>query len=120
MSDIKLTNTGDIDITNASLSLTNEDNAESLAQRIKIKLSMFQGEWFLNTDFGVPYFQKIFVKGTNKAKIDAIFKEQIKSVPGVDSITKYNSSINGNTRSFTLDFEVMSTFGVQRIKLSIG
>ena len=43
---------------------------DSLKQRLKIKLLTFQGEWFLGTGYGTPYFQQIFGKGRSRGSID--------------------------------------------------
>lgn len=52
-------------------------NAERVAQQIKISLKAFLGEWFLDTGFGVPYFEEILVKNPNTMIIREIIRDRI-------------------------------------------
>lgn len=90
MADIRLTREHDIDWFNIALTT---DNAESVAQKIKIALRTYFGEWFANTTIGVPYFQEILKKGVSKEYVDTIFIDIIRSVDGVLRITQYVSEI---------------------------
>lgn len=111
MIDLKLDlTTNDIIFQNGDISFT-APGQESLAQRLNIKLRFFMGEWFLNMDFGIPYFQQIFVKPVVQYTIDAIFKSQILETPGVLELTSYTSSFDNVSRTFTLSFEVISEQG---------
>jgi hypothetical protein len=116
--DIKLNPiTHDLAITKGNLTFTQE-KAESVAQRLKIKLQMFMGEWKFNVDFGVPYFQRIFEKGITKPVVDSIFREQIIQTPEVIKLIKYSSDLNPMSREYTATFTVQSVDG-QEITLSI-
>jgi hypothetical protein len=79
---------------------------EALLQRLKIKLLFFKGEWFLNQNFGVPYFQEIFVSMNAKDDADTVFKVAITEMQGVEKILKYSSSFDRTTREFLLNFSV--------------
>ena len=56
------------------------DNAERVAQQIKIQLLTWLGEWFLDITHGVPYLDYILVKNPNIELERSIFKEQIMNV----------------------------------------
>ena len=62
---------------------------ELTRQRLQITLATFQGEWFANIDFGVPYFESIFGKET-LATTDAVFKATIRGVEGLIKIIEYD------------------------------
>lgn len=71
-------------------------SSEVTAQRLKIRLLTFLGEYDFNTTYGVPYFQSILGKKIRKADIDNIFRQKILEEPCVMRITEFNSSfING-------------------------
>lgn len=105
--DIKLDIDGDIDFTSNDFTLTTTES-ESLRQRLIIKLSTFQEEWFLDQSVGVPYYQEIFGKGRAKESIDAIFKTKILEEPAVISLVEFVSSLNTGDRSYSLSFKVKS------------
>lgn len=76
--DIKLTKEWDLPIHMALI-----DGADRVAQQIKITLGFWKGEWFLNTQQGVPYLERILVKNPNASHIRQVLQEQIASVDGV-------------------------------------
>ena len=54
--------------------LTKEDVTqpftENVGQRLRLRLLTFEGEWFLDTTYGVPYFQRILGRKPTKSAID--------------------------------------------------
>jgi hypothetical protein len=80
------------------------EKSEAVAQRLKIKLLFFKGEWFLNTEFGVPFYQRIFTKGITKGQVDNIFRNQILDTDGVLSIITFESTFNNSSRAYSLTF----------------
>ena len=109
--DIKLTTDHDLDLTSRDLQLTDDDNGESVRQRLLIRLLSFKGELFSNTDYGVPYFQTIFQKNVSKGVVDGIIQQQIRSVQGVAKIISYTSTMNNASRDYTASFKVSTTSG---------
>ena len=108
MTDIKLDNqTHDLIYENGDLKLT-LNQSESLAQRLKVKLSTFQGEWFLNDQLGLPYYQRIFTKGVSKATVDTIYLRAISSEPEVIQVLDFDSSMDNANRIYSLSFKVRS------------
>lgn len=111
---------GDLVYDNSSLTVT-QSQAQSVAQKLQIKLQTFLGEWFLNTDHGVPYYQQIFGKVRSKAAIDLIFQQQISSEPYVAEIVSFESEIVPD-RTYSLSFRVRTTLDqiTDNIQLNIG
>lgn len=105
MTDILLTDEHDALFINGQTPVTYE-NKLTVAQRLKIKLLTFRGEWFLDQTLGLPYFQQILVRGVSKLTIDTILQEQILSEPDVLEIVEFNSIIDTETRSYQLSFKV--------------
>jgi len=93
---------GDLDLTAFDMVLTDEDNGESLAQRLSVKLAFFKGEWVLNVNFGIPYFQEIFGKVGSKHTLDTIFRNQILATPDVVEILEFESSLDKAARTYDL------------------
>jgi hypothetical protein len=111
MTDIKLDlKTHDLELKNGDLQLT-AVGTEETAPRLSIKLRIFQGEYFLNTLFGVPYYQSILTKGVNKSIVDGIFKSNIINTKGVVRISSYQSAFVPLTREYRARFSVVSDTG---------
>lgn len=102
----------DIMFDNSDIPLTTNTIRDDVAQRLKIRLATYLGEWFLNSDVGMPYYQSIFKKGVTKASVDILFQAAILEEEGVTSIVEFNSSLDVSTRTYTLSFRVMTTDGV--------
>lgn len=111
--DIKLDANGDATFINGPLT---KDGItyyapEVVAQRLTIRLRSFLGEWQYNTNYGVPYFQRIFVKGVNKTAVDNIFREQILSEAGVLEIKTFSSTLDVASRKYSATFVVRTAEG---------
>lgn len=93
MTDIELTQEHDLLIVNRDIVLFTT-LPELTAQKLKIRLLNYRGEWFRDINTGVPYLQQIMgVRGT-KALADTILKTVIAETENVGSILSYSSVIN--------------------------
>src|SRR4029077_4743012 len=86
----------DLKIVNGDLVLV--DGTAGIMQNILQTLKIFLGEWFMDNTLGIDYFGSILVKNPNQAIINAIFINQILSVPGVTALTAYKFTPNFLTR----------------------
>lgn len=85
----------DLVFINGETPVTNTD-FEVVAQRLKIRLLTFQGEYDFNTQYGVPYFQRILGQRVRKIDVDNIFQQQILLEEGIVEIVSFSSTlING-------------------------
>ena len=89
---------------------TTQPLTETVSQRLKIRLLTFMGEWFLDTTYGVPYWQRMLgIKQTSKAAIDLILQQQILEESGVKEIVSFNSTFQN--RQYSLSFSVKVVTG---------
>lgn len=95
------------------------DGSERIAQQIEVSLKTILGEWFLNTDFGVPYFENILVKNPIRSSIESILRAKIKDVPGVRNVTRMEVDIDRKARLLRVDFDADTVEGLIRITLPI-
>ncbi len=114
MRDLLLTG-GDLVISDHTLGFVS--GVDRVKQSMLIRLQIFLGEWFLDVNWGVPYFQNIFVKNPDLDSIDAVLKSIILEDVEVQSIAKYNSIYNNTQRIFSLSFEAATTFGNVQVNL---
>ena len=90
------------------------DGALRVAQQVKVTLLTFLGEWFLDTDFGVPYFDVVYIKNPNWAAINATFRARIIDVPGVTRITQLDLEYDRAARALAVTFQVETIYGLTR------
>lgn len=96
------------------------DNAERVAQQIKVKLLTFLGEWFLDTTWGVPYLEYILVKQPNQELIKQILSEQILSVDDVKSLNALELDYQVKVRTLIINYEVSTEYGLITRKEVLG
>lgn len=90
---------------------------ESLRQKIEQSLQYFKGEWFLNQNTGVPYFQDILVKPADAGLVASIFNSVILLEQEVTGLGTVESDLDPVTRVFTYRAQVQTVFGQTEINV---
>jgi|SRR5690554_85986 len=85
------------------------ERIETVAQRLRIRLLTFMGEWFADVNYGIPYYQRILARKPTKSAVDQIFQQAILAEEGVREITYYESSLSG--RAYSVKFRVKTREG---------
>ncbi len=67
-----------------------QNTPATVAQCVKTRLALWQGEWFLDQTAGTPYAQSILGKGTN---YDEELQTIILQTQGVTEIVSYSSNV---------------------------
>jgi hypothetical protein len=89
---------------------TTQPFTQTVGQRLKIRLQTFMGEYFMDTTYGVPWWQRLLgVKQTSKAAADLVFQQQILLEPGVKEIVSFESTFVN--RKYSLTFKVRVVTG---------
>lgn len=110
MSDLKLDlEESDLAIENGDLVLT--EGADATRQRVQQSLRSIKGEWFLDLEDGVPYFQDVLVKNPNASTVDAVLRDAILSTDGVVELTEFKLDFDVAKRELFLEFECVSIDG---------
>jgi len=113
MSDLKLTDSGDLDFDaggEQDIQLVT-DYKEVLAQRLRIRYRSFKNDWFLNLDDGLPYFKEILKKNPNSTIIEALYKSETLSCPGVLGLNKFEMNLDNEQRQLTIEIEAQTSEG---------
>ena len=108
MSDIKLNDQGDIDITDGQASIV--EGIDAAVQELAIRLQSFQGDWFLDLNDGIPYIGRIFVKNVNEADVQAIYTAAALKQPSVVSVDRLAITFTPTTDVRRLDLDAAVTF----------
>lgn len=101
----------DLDLAIENNDLVMIDGAERVRQHVEIKLKLFAGEWFLDTEFGTPYLSDILGKQISLGASVAALKKSILEVDGVQTITRFDYTFNRAARNLDVDFDVQTPYG---------
>ena len=128
----------DFRISNGDLVLV--QGADNVVQQIRITLKTELGEWFLNTNFGLPYYSSTKnindnstpgILGGNKsaAEIEAYLVAAVLQVPGVVTINRFDLVevsaqrrvvVNMDVQVESFDFQGIGTQSEVNISLGVG
>lgn len=90
---------------------------EGLRQKIIQKLTLFKGEWFLDVEAGLPYFQDVLIKGVDVGLVSTLINTEILDEPEVLEVTEFTADLDPDTRKFTYAATVSTVFGETEIVL---
>jgi len=92
--------------------------AEATAQRVRTRLLLILGEWFMNTAAGVPWLQLPGVDATpilggrnNMAYVEAVLKRVILESDGVKAILSFSVDLDHTTRKLTVVTTIQTVDG---------
>ncbi len=106
---IKLDADGDFDVSTGTLVILK--GSDSIVQAVKIALQCFKGEWFLDPDSGVPFFQDVLVKNPDPSVLQTVFRDAILEVPGVLALNALELAQDRGARTLTVTFRVSTDVG---------
>lgn len=92
------------------------DDPEGVAQNVKTRLQLWQGQWFLNTADGTPWLQEIL--GKHEA-VDMIIRNRILGTPGVKEITEFQSVLGPESRTLSIQATLDTIYGSTEISETI-
>lgn len=81
---------------------------ESVAQKIAIRLRMFEGEWRWDPDEGNPYFQYLFQKNPDIDYLESAIRAKIFEVPEVTEVKEVSITVDPKTRSGIIRFVALT------------
>lgn len=88
--------------------------SEAVAQNVRTRLLLVLGEWFLDTEDGVPYLEKIFIKPEDLAQVEAILKARISETEGVQTLFDFQLLFERSTRSVTITATLQTIYGTTK------
>lgn len=93
MKDLLLNKCGDLKVTDGDFNII--EGVDQIRQKFLILVKTFKGEWLLDVNVGLPYFQEIFTKTMTPRRLEEIYSELTSSIEGVIrvesvSVTEYD------------------------------
>jgi hypothetical protein len=86
------------------------DVPEAPAQAVRTRLSLWEGEWYLDDREGMGWRTRVLGERT-AGRRDAAIRRHILGTQGVRSILAYSSALVRDSRSFTVNTEIDTVYG---------
>jgi len=109
MADLMLDATGDLALS-AGNGLQIVTGSAAIAQRIRLVITTFKGEWFLDENHGTDWRGRVLGK-TSETERNAYLREAIRGIRGVTGIESLSSTFDGATRHLTVSARVQISTG---------
>lgn len=110
----KLDASGDMQFGNGSANYY-VDQPEAVGQKCWTRMRLWQGQWYLNTPDGTPWQTKILGKYTENTR-DPALRARVLATDGVVSIAAYSSSLDPNSRKWSVAATIDTRFGAVTIQ----
>lgn len=119
MTDIALDQTtGDLLLIDGAAAIV--DGLDGVVQRVYIKLRTFRGEWFLDLEAGLPYHDRVLIRGANEADLLSIFTQGILVVDGIESVDNLEMTFgDSDDRALRIEGEATSIVGTVPISVEV-
>lgn len=101
--DILLDEKGDLYFNEADIVIAN-----SVRQKIKIRLKWFFQEWRWDDEAGMQYFEYLFIKNPDLYQVKELVEEQIFNVDEVTEVNNVSIEIDSLNRRATIHYEAVT------------
>ncbi len=93
----------------------------SVRQDVKIRLQWFFEEWRFAPEYGLPYFDEVFIKNPNLDRIAQLVREEAAKVTDVTDVRDVRVSVDKATRSAVISFTIITEYGAftEEVKISV-
>lgn len=87
-----------------------EPGAEAVGQRLRLRLNLWQGEFVLDREVGIPALSVVLAKG-RVALAEALLRRAIATCPGVASLGSFSLDLDRTTRHASVAFDARTLDG---------
>lgn len=88
----------------------------AVGQAVETGLLLWLGEWFLDSTVGTPYIEGVLGKHS-QASADGTIQNQVINTQGVVGIVSYQSTINTEKRSMSIQLTVNTIYGPTEVQI---
>ncbi|CAD5276570.1 conserved hypothetical protein [Bosea sp. 62] len=86
------------------------DVPDAVAQSVRTRLHLEQGEWYLDSQEGTPWRTQVLGKRTENTR-DLMIQMRVTETPGVNELVSYSSDLNRETRGFSVGLTIDTIYG---------
>lgn len=108
--DLALDVDGDLRVENGDLVLI--DGIDAIRQEVGVRLQWFAGEWFIDEERGIPYFEQVLTKVDRIETIGGIFRKAILETPGIVSVDDMRLDFDRPARRLRVDWTATADVGL--------
>jgi hypothetical protein len=110
----------DLEINNGDINLCKSD-IDATAQIITIRLKTLAGEWFLDSNIGIPYLTQVLGKKRNDRFLRRLIAKEIQSVSRIKELSDFSFDEGSAPRNVAIKFKAsLSDRSIISINESIG
>jgi len=110
--DLYLGATGQLEMVGSTTTLA--DRALEVLQRVRSRLLLIRGEWYLDQRQGTPWREAVFARGVTSDVVRRVVRAAALATPGVSTVEGVEASIDRATRTATIRLELTTDDG-QRV-----
>lgn len=86
------------------------DVPEAVGQAVLTRLRLWSGEWFLDTQEGTPYKERV-LGVRKKTTAGPALRKRIAQTQGLQSLDSFSAIYDGEDRSLAVDAEITTVYG---------
>lgn len=91
----------------------------SVAQKIRIRLLWFEGEWRWDKEEGIPYKDDLYIKNPDIDAFETAVREKIFEVEEVTEVKSVEIDLDGKTRTAVIRFTALTDYETIREEVRI-
>ena len=111
--DLALDSDGDLELSAGRARLTTEEDGESVAQRLRVRLRLWRGDYALDTRVGIPFRRWLGSKGEASVTLaETVLRRAVSTCPGVGRVDGFAFALDRSTRVAFVDFAVTTDTGI--------
>ena len=88
-----------------------KDELEYLTLVVRHELSLFLGEWFMDSTKGIPYLQKSSRKSAHRVLLETAIRAKIISIKGIKRLTQFIPQYDKRERLLQISLLAETDFG---------
>ena len=88
-----------------------KDALEFLAHVVNHELSLFLGEWFMDTGKGLPYIPKQQRKSEHRMILETALRVKLMNIRGIKKTISFVPRYDKKERLFQVDYVVLTDYG---------
>lgn len=116
---LKYTSGGLLDVAAMCTAAAFDSGVTAVVTGVRQRMALIRGEWFLDQDAGVPWFERdgvdaavaIFGAPFDEAVIRGALLAAVLDTPGVVEVTRLSIAYDGETRHVTVTWQARTSFG---------